>query len=456
MTAQPPGWRWGPFTARLPFVHLRPEGPELLQGLFVAATTGLAVTPIYAELFGMGFETAVALVVVQSVIIYSAFVLFGEPFCPGWLTPALPLALARAGAYATADERIDFVNALVLSTAALFLLLGLSGLGRRVLQAIPRAVRAGVILGAGLSAFLGETLPRSGGRPPRLEAYPVSIALAAGVTLLLLYSKPLAGWKRRSPGMAFVASLGVAPGFFLSMLLGPAFGEIRYGDLAAYGWLFTPDFAGLLSFNVLGRGLPAVGFFLDALPLALTAYLVGVGDLITGEAIVGDAARRRPDESIVFDRRRSHLTLGLRNGAAALLGGPFVPLHGPLWAGATVIVAERYRRGPQGMRTLFGGIASYYLMGLPALYFCGPALALFRPALDVAFSLTLLLTGFACGALAMAEARDRLERGVALAVAAAIAFGSLTAGLALGFVLAITLLGREAWKDERPLSQQVD
>ncbi|MBI1353640.1 MAG: hypothetical protein GC160_04785 [Acidobacteria bacterium] len=452
MAPQPPGWRWGPFTARLPLIHFRPEWPELLQGLFVAATTGLAVTPIYADLFGMGFETAVALVVVQSLIIYSAFLLFGEPFCPGWLTPALPLVLARTAAFPTADERIDFVNAVVLATAGLFLLFGLTGLGRRFFQAIPRVVRAGIILGAGLSAFLGETLPRSGGRPPRLEAYPASIALATGVTLLLLFSRPLARWKERSPAAAFVASLGVAPGFFLAMLLGPLFGEIRYGGLFENGLVFKPDFAGLAAFNALGRGLPAGGYWLEALPLALTAYLVGVGDLITGEAIVGDAARQRPDESIVFDRRRSHLTLGLRNLSVGLLGGPFFPLQGPLWAGATVIVAERYRRGRAQMQTLFSGIASYYLFGLPILYFCGPALALFRPALDVAFSLTLLLTGFACGALAMAEARDRLERGIALSVAAAIAFGSLAAGVALGFALAATLLGREAWRDPQNLT----
>ncbi len=43
-----------------------------------------------------------------------------------------------------------------------------------------------------------------------------------------------------------------------------------------------------------------------ALPMALTAYIVAVGDLITGEGLVGDAARVRPDESIVFDHRRSH------------------------------------------------------------------------------------------------------------------------------------------------------
>jgi hypothetical protein len=361
------------------------------------------------------------------------------------------LVLAQASSYSSNSERIDFVNALVLTVAAGFFLFGLTGLGRRFIQAIPRVVRAGIILGAGLSAFYGETLPRSGDRLPRLEAYPVSIALATGVTLLLLYSKPLAAWRERSRAAAFVSSLGVAPGFLWAMLVGPWFGEIDYSGLASYsgGLLFVPDFAGLGEFNVLGRGLPPTEMFAAALPLAAIAYLVAVGDLVTGEGLVRDAVQHRTDEAIRFDRRRSHLTLGARNAAVGLLGGPFFPLQGPLWAGATVIVTERYRRGPQAMQTLFSGIASYYLLGLPVLYFCAPALALFRPALDVAFSLTLLLTGFACGGLAMSMVEDRLERGLALGVAVAIAFGSLITGVALGFALTVALFGRAAWEPEQ-------
>lgn len=450
MPADPAGWSWGPFTARLPFLHLRPEAPELIQGLLVAATTGLAVTPIYLEYFGMPFDTAVALVVVQSLLIYSAFLLFGEPFCPGWLTPALPLVLAKAASYETAAERIDFVNALVLTVAAVFIVFGLTGLGRRFILAIPGVVRAGIVLGAGISALYGETLARSGGRLPRLEAYPISIALATGVTLLLLYSRPLAALRERSRAAAFLSSLGVAPGFLLAMVVGPWVGEIDYSGLASYagGLVYLPNFSGLAEFNVWGRGLPPAAMFAASAPLAAVAYVVAVGDLVTGEGLVLDAAGDRPDESIRFDRRRSHLTLGARNAAVGLLGGPFFPLQGPLWAGATVIVTERYRRGPRAMQSLYSGIASYYLLGLPILYFCGPALALFRPALDVAFSLTLLLTGFACGGLAMSMVEDRLERGLALSIGAAIAFSSLTVGVALGFALTAALLGPSAWRNE--------
>ena len=45
---------------------------------------------------GTGFDVAVALVILQSLVVCSAFLVFGDPFCPGWLTPALPLVLREA------------------------------------------------------------------------------------------------------------------------------------------------------------------------------------------------------------------------------------------------------------------------------------------------------------------------------------------------------------------------
>lgn len=450
-----PGWRWGPFTARLPGLHHPIEWPELIQGLLVTSATGLAVTPIYAAEFGMAFETAVALVVIQSVLICSAFFAFGDPYCPGWLTPALPLVLAEAARFETTAERVDFVNAVVLTVGLVFLLLGLSGWGQRFVRATPRVLRAVIILGAGAAAIYGEFLPRSGGRPARIDAYTVSILAAAGLTAVLMFSRPLEGWKRRRPWLARLASLGIAPGFFLAMALGPWTGEIRYDAFLRYDGpvLFWPNFAELIAdFSLLGRGLPPLEHFARALPLALAAYVIGFGDMVTGSAIVYEAGAKRPDPPIPLDERRTHLQVGLRNSLMALVGGPFFPLQGPLWAGATIVVAERYRRGE--MRSWWGGVSSYYLFGLPAVYFIRPLLELLRPALDVAFSLTLLLTGFGCAYVALALVEDRIERGIAVFCAILMLQTSFFVGLAAGLVLTLALLGRAAWRPAGAESEQ--
>lgn len=67
-----PGWRWGPFTFRLPFYHTTFYWQEALQGLFIAAATGLALVPLMTTFFGLSFEEAVAVSLVHSILIGSA------------------------------------------------------------------------------------------------------------------------------------------------------------------------------------------------------------------------------------------------------------------------------------------------------------------------------------------------------------------------------------------------
>lgn len=360
LPSEPPGIRWGPFTLRLPLIHYRIEAPEALQGILVACATGMAVVPLYIEHFAMSFETAIAMVVVQSVFVAAGFWLFGDPFCPGWLTPALPLVLREALLLSSIDARIDFVNAVVLDVAALFLFLGATGLSRLFVRAVPPPLKAAIILGAGMSAILGEITSPVAGGASRVETYPITIALAVGLTLVLLFSRPFAAWKKRSTAAARLAALGIAPGFFLAMIVGPLAGEIswaafRFGDV-----LFRPDFTTLFrDYSVLGRGVPSLAVLLSAAPVALAAYTIGFGDLITGTAIVEEAAAERGEEHVSLDARRTHLAVGLRNAFTALLAGPFFPLQGPLWAGATVVVCERYRQGRAAMQSIFSGVGSY-------------------------------------------------------------------------------------------------
>ncbi len=84
--AECPGRRWGPFTFRVPLYHTRVEWPELLQGIFVAAATGLGLVPLLVRDFGLTFDEAVACIFIQSILISSAPIVFGEPYAPGWVT----------------------------------------------------------------------------------------------------------------------------------------------------------------------------------------------------------------------------------------------------------------------------------------------------------------------------------------------------------------------------------
>jgi hypothetical protein len=457
-----PGIPWGPFTFRIPFVHTRVEVPELVQGLVVAGATGLSIIPLCMADFGMNYEVALALVIVQSILLTTSPILFGEPYCPGWFTPTLPLVLAFATRIEATDgdftARVHAVNAVVLTVAGFFFFMGITGLGRTFVRSVSPALKGGIILGAAISAVLRVTTSH-GGQKPWIEVYPVTILLATIICLFLMFSVPLERYKQKYKWILGLASLGLAPGFAVALFVGPFAGEFNYGGLSelmqrpdmstAERWFFWPPFGELFrQYSPLAIGFPELRSFIDALPLAVAAYIIGFGDIVTGNEILKEPMKERPDEVVELNETRTHLSVGVRNAAQCLIGGPFFPLQGMLWTGAMVVVAERYRRGREAMDSIFSGIFSYYVFGLPVLFLVRPVVEFFRPALVVSIALTLLLTAFACGYVAMALPRDRVERGITLATGTTIAIAGAAWGLGLGIVLTVLLTGLRAFRPE--------
>ena len=105
-TSKNNGIKWGPFTLRIPFIHIKFRAPEFLQGLVISGATAFAAAPLAMKL-GLTFEEAVALSMVAGTFISAGPIIFGEPMAPGWVTPAVPIvmgALAAAGYYGVPTE----------------------------------------------------------------------------------------------------------------------------------------------------------------------------------------------------------------------------------------------------------------------------------------------------------------------------------------------------------------
>lgn len=437
-----PGWRWGPFTTRVPFLHVQWLWPEALQGVLVAAATGLALVPVFMGYFGLSFEQAVAASFVHSLLITSAVLIFGEPYAPGWVTPALPLVLTFViGGFAEPAERWQAMTALSLDFAAIVLILGITGLGKRFMVWIPPALKAGIILGAAIAAFKRVLLDDA---EKYLFSQPISTTLACTVCLVLTFSLPLIRLRERNRTIAFIASLGLLPGFALAAIVGPLTGEIQY-DIQ-WGFLIPPVGEVFAIASPFAVGWPSVELLLQCLPLALVGYIILFGDLITGNEMLNEAQPLRPDEPIDRDVNRSHLSIGIRNALMAVTA-PFFPTQGALWTGVHVVVVHRWKQGPKAMPSLYSGLASYYVMGLPFMFFLLPMLTGLKPLMGIALSLTLVLTGFACAYVAMAIPRDATERGVVLLTGMALALFEPWQGLAVGIMATLLLIG---WRTEAP------
>ncbi len=438
MGIQANGWRWGPFTMRVPFLHTRLLWPEFLQGVFVATATGLALVPILEAYFGMTFEQGVTCSLLYSVLIVSSLYAFGEPYAPGWNTPALPLVLAYViVGYPDPVQRFQVMTALSLMFAGLVFVLGVSGLGTWLMRWLPSSLRAGIILGAALAAFKKVFIDDA---DKFLLQQPISTTLACAVCLILVFSAPFQALKARHRSLGLLAALGLLPGFIVAAIVGPLVGEVHY-DIE-WAWLVPPVTETVAKMSPFSIGWPSAQMYLSAIPLVLITYVIQFGDIVTGTEVLREARPSRPDDPVSIDIRRSHLALGIRNAISAVVA-PFFTTQGMLWTGVHVVIVQRWKQGPKSMRDLNSGLISYYLMGLPFIYFLLPLLTGLKPLLGIALSLTLLLTGFACAYVAMAIPKTNAARGTALLIGAALAMFPPWIGLAVGIAASLLLVGFE-------------
>lgn len=449
-----PGWNWGPFTFRVPFLHTRVEWPEFAQGILVAGATGLGLVPVLQAYFGLSFEEAVACIFIQAVLLSSAPILFGEPYAPGWITPALPLALAFVlPNYATPTERFHVMTAVSLWFAGLVTVLGFTGLGKLIILKIPAALKGGIILGAAIAALKRVFIDDA---EKYLHVQPVATLTAISLCLLLTFSLPLQTLKKKYKPLLIFASLGLLPGFVIAALVGPLFGEISYdikwSQEGSFGPILIPPFMDMWAkASPLSIGWPSLGMMLDpdVILLAVMGYVILFGDLITGNAVLRAAQPNRDDDIFDINENRSHFSLGIRNFLMAIMA-PFFPTQGSLWAGVHVIVVERWKEGPKQMQSLYSGISSYYVFGIPLLYLVLPLVTGLQPLMGIALSLTLVLTGFACAYVAMGITVHPIERGVALLTAVTLALyaDEPWIGIVVGIVATFLLVGFKSPMEE--------
>ena len=235
-----------------------------------------------------------------------------------------------------------------------------------------------------------------------------------------------------------VASLGLLPGVLAAMLIGPFVGEISY-DIQ---WgIFIPQFSSLWQkVSPFAIGWPSLGMYVNAAPIVVVSYIIFFGDIITGEEIIRGAQAHRPDDVIDTNVTRIHFSCAIRNFLMAFFA-PFFPTQGVLWTGVQVIIVERWSQGRDAMPSLFCGISSYNMLGVPLLLLLLPLVTLLEHILPVALMLTLLLTAFACAYIALSLVKGDVERGVVILGGVSLAMFDAWLGLLISIVAVLLLVG---------------
>lgn len=417
----------GIFKLRLPFIHYRWEWPECIQGLILVAVA-LGAIPVLQETLGVPFELAVAMVALNG-LLYILHPTFGDPVFPGWITPAIPLILAYAGGFGEGMDRIHAIIALQLTMGVVFTFMGATGLAKKLVSLVPISMRAGIILGAGIAAVVSVVKP--GGR---MEGKEITILLGALICYIIMFSYRFVVAKDKNSFLKFLAKYGMLPGMIVAAVIGPLVGELAVPQIEMGFTPFGNIVQVIKGYTVFGApGFPPAEYFIKALPLVFAAYIIAFGDFVLAEVVTKDADTIRQDEIIDFNPNRSNVISGIRNLIMGLVA-PYGPLNGPLWAGGTIAVAERYKHGRKEMDSIFGGAGSF-VIAMAIAGFLMPIITLLKPVLPAGLSLTLIVQGFACAYIAMDMVKSKEERGVAGIMAVFLAFRGAAWGLAVGVIL---------------------
>jgi len=445
----------GIFKLRIPFVHWGWEMTEMFQAM-VMFVTGIGAIALLQDTFGMSFEVALTIVAFHE-LTYCLHQVMGDPIIPGWITPAIPLTLAFLGGFHIGPERVQALIALQLLVGLLFLILGITGLAKKLLDVVPVSLQAGIILGAGIAATIGKYCFSPTGTG--FNKYPISITIGGLIALYLLFSKVFSDKVRHGQTLdksniwVKVANYGMVPGLVVGIIAGWISGEIPL-PVFKEGFIFIPEITKVFETqSIFGVGIPPMATFIAAIPMAIVAYIIAFGDTVIGTTCIENANEEfRPDEIVDRNPNRLSLLCAGRNFIEGTLACT-PTLAGPLWAAMTVAVTERYKLGRQAMDSIFGGSGSFNIMKFLSCLIL-PLVFIFKPALPVALSLTLLIQAFACGYIAMELVKNNTQRGLAAVIGAILAVGGPAMGLAIGIVLCLVLEGPKAFADRSKLAPQ--
>jgi hypothetical protein len=434
---------------RLPFVHFKISPPEIVTGLMNACTSYGALAVLISTL-GLDPEVAWALVVFETMM-YTCNWLLGEPSICGWITPAMAIVIVFLEGFDPGVVRLQALTAVQLELALMFLILGATGLSKKLNTLLPPGVKAGIVLGAGVNAVYARL--KEGGA---VDTATIGCIAGLCVVFCLMFSQRIRKHMDTHRILQILGNYSFLWAILVLFIVGGVSGEFQYdfsGKLVRF-----PDFGALItSVSPFFIGWAEPGVWIQAFPIALIAWVIAYGDFVTVQQLGMQALR--DDEFIEFDPNRTNIICGIRNLVLSLLA-PYPALAGPLSAPYCVATYQRYKQsGRQGMDSIYDGSGTNLIFTVVGL-FVFPLYEASLAASGAILVVVLCIQGFVCAQIAFDLTRDKMDQGLAGMIAGFIlARGGgvgLAAGLALYFLLADNDKIREDYRLNREAQESED
>lgn len=418
-----PCWKVGLFRIRLPFIHFRISPPEVVTGLMNACTSYGALAVLISTL-GLDPQVAWALVVFETGM-YTLNWVLGEPSICGWITPAMSIIVVFLESLDPGVARLQMLTAIELELAIMFIILGFTGLSKKLNTMIPPAVKAGIVLGAGVNAIYVRLV--AGGA---VDTVTVGCVGGLVVVFMLMFSRRVRKYMETNRFVAILGNYSFLWAVLALLVLGGAAGEFQFNFSGEI--IRVPDFMGLFTtVSPLFIGFatdPMV--WVNALPYAVMAWIIAYGDFVTVQQLGLKAVR--DDEYIEFDPNRTNVICGIRNLMLALFA-PYPALAGPLSAPYCVATYARYKQsGRQGMDSIYDGSGTNLIFTVIGLF----VYPLYEASLAASAALlvvVLCIQGWLCAVIAFDLVRDEMDKGMAGMIAGFV----LARGGGVGFVVGV-------------------
>lgn len=422
---------------RLPFIHFKISPPEIVTGLMNACTSYGALAVLITTL-GLDPEVAWALVCFETMC-YTFNWLLGEPSICGWITPAMAIIIVYLEGFDPGVARLQALTAVQLELAFMFIILGATGLSKKLNTLMPPAVKAGIVLGAGVNAVYVRL--QQGGA---LDTVTVGCMAGLLVVFFLMFSQRIRKYMGTSRLLQVLGNYSFLWAVLAMLIAGGVSGEFDYqfsGQILKF-----PDFGAMImqvSPFFIGWAQPAV--WLSALPMAVVSWVIAYGDFVTVQQLGLQA--QREDEYIEFDPNRTNIVCGIRNFVLALFA-PYPALAGPLSAPYCVATYQRYKQGGrQGMDSIYDGSGTNLIFTVVGL-FIYPLYEAAAASAAAMLVVVLCIQGFVCAQICFDLARDKLDQGIAGMIAGFILARGGGVGLIAGIGLYLLLSDNEKIKND--------
>lgn len=198
---------------------------------------------------------------------------------------------------------------------------------------------------------------------------------------------------------------------------------------------------GAVSPFAIGWAEPSV--WLQALPIALIAWVIAFGDFVTVQQLGIQAMR--DDEFIELDPGRTNAVCGIRNVILSLFA-PYPALAGPLSPPYCVATYQRYKSGGrESMDSIYDGSATNLIFTMLGL-FVYPVYQLAAASSSAILLTVMCIQGYICTQICFDMCFDKVDEGVAGMMAGFILVRGGGVGLVAGLFLYLMLANTDKVK----------